>query len=120
MQPRGAIDRLEQILVPTLQPGDIVIADTAHKVDGVRHAIEAVGAAALPPALQPRLQPHRAELRQTHRPQSLRSIDTLWPLLGDCRATPTECRNDHCGSRPPKRNQTLGAVSLVEPSTAWA
>ena len=32
-----------QILVPTLQPGDMVIADNlaAHTVDGVRHAIEA-------------------------------------------------------------------------------
>ena len=39
---------VEQILVPTLQPGDMVIADNlaAHKVDGVRHAIEAAG----PPA----------------------------------------------------------------------
>ena len=37
---------VEQILVPTLQPGDIVIADNlaAHKVDGVRPAIEAAGA----------------------------------------------------------------------------
>ena len=37
-----------QILVPTLQPGDMVIADNlaAHipLVDGVRHAIEAAGA----------------------------------------------------------------------------
>ncbi len=33
-------------LVPTLQPGDIVIADNlrAHKVDGVREAIEAARA----------------------------------------------------------------------------
>ena len=37
---------VEQILVPTLQPGDIVIADNlaAHKVDGVQTAIEAAGA----------------------------------------------------------------------------
>ena len=37
---------VEQILVPTLQPGDIVIADNlaAHKVDGVRAAIAAAGA----------------------------------------------------------------------------
>ena len=37
---------VEQILVPTLQPGDRVIADNlaAHKVDGVRHAIAAAGA----------------------------------------------------------------------------
>ena len=48
----GAIDGasflayLEQILLPTLAPGDIVIADNlaAHKVAGVRVAIERVGA----------------------------------------------------------------------------
>ena len=59
---------VEQILVPTLQPGDIVIADNlaAHKVEGVQAAIAAAGAdAAVPAALQPRLQPHRALLRQT-------------------------------------------------------
>ena len=44
---------VEQILVPTLQPGDIVIADNlpSHKVEGVRDVIEAAGAALwfLPP-----------------------------------------------------------------------
>ena len=48
----GAIDGesfrayIEQILVPTLQPGDIVIADNlgAHKVAGIRRAIQAAGA----------------------------------------------------------------------------
>ena len=36
----------EQQLVPTLRPGDIVVMDnlSAHKVAGVRQAIEAVGA----------------------------------------------------------------------------
>ena len=52
----GAIDgasflaSIEQILVPTLHPGDIVIADnlSAHKVAGVRQAIERVGATLFP------------------------------------------------------------------------
>lgn len=37
---------IEQVLAPTLQPGDVVIADNlgAHKVDGVRQMIEACGA----------------------------------------------------------------------------
>lgn len=37
---------VRQVLVPTLQPGDIVIMDNlpAHKVDGVRQAIETAGA----------------------------------------------------------------------------
>ena len=57
---------VEQALVPELRPGDIVILDNlpAHKVHGVRQAIEAAGAKpALPAALQPRLQSHRNGLR---------------------------------------------------------
>lgn len=40
---------VEQVLVPTLRPGDIVIMDNlpAHKVGGVRLAIETAGAALL-------------------------------------------------------------------------
>src|SRR5271168_5112335 len=40
---------VQQVLVPTLKPGDIVIMDNlpAHKVEGVRQAIEAVGATRL-------------------------------------------------------------------------
>jgi hypothetical protein len=37
---------VEQVLVPTLQPGDLVVMDNlnSHKVAGVRQAIEAAGA----------------------------------------------------------------------------
>jgi transposase len=37
---------VEQVLAPTLKPGDIVVMDNlgSHKVDGVREAIEAAGA----------------------------------------------------------------------------
>lgn len=37
---------IEQVLLPTLQPGDIVVMDNlpAHKAAGVRDAIERVGA----------------------------------------------------------------------------
>ena len=46
---------VEQVLVPTLKAGDIVIMDNlaSHKVAGVRQAIEAVGAILmfLPPRL---------------------------------------------------------------------
>ena len=98
---------VEQILVPTLQPGDIVIADNlaAHKVDGVRPAIEAAGATLrfLPP-YSPDFNPIElcfAKLKTIVRTARCRSIDTLWPLLGEClsRFTPTECRNyvRHCG-----------------------
>ena len=98
---------VEQILVPTLQPGDMVMADNlaAHKVDGVRHAIEAAGATRrfLPP-YSPDFNPIElsfATLKAIVRQARCRSLDTLWPLLGAClsRFTPTECRNyvHHCG-----------------------
>lgn len=37
---------VEHLLAPTLKPGDIVVMDNlaAHKVDGMREAIEAAGA----------------------------------------------------------------------------
>ena len=69
----GAIDGdaflayVQQFLVPTLTPGDIVVLDnlSSHKVDGVREAIEAVGAALLylPPS-QPRPEPDRTGFLQ--------------------------------------------------------
>ena len=98
---------VEQILVPTLQPGDIVIADNlaAHKVEGVQAASAAADATLrfLPP-YSPDFNPIElcfAKLKAIVRQARCRSIDTLWPLLGAClsRFTPTECRNDirHCG-----------------------
>ena len=98
---------VEQILVPTLQPGDIVIADNlaAHHVEGVQPLIEGAGATLryLPP-YSPDLNPIElsfAKLKAIVRAARCRSIDTLWPLLGAClpRFTPHECRAyfRHCG-----------------------
>ena len=109
----GAIDGasflayIEQILVPTLHPGDIVIADnlSAHKVAGVRQAIERVGATlcSLPP-YSPDLNPIElcfAKLKAFVRAARCRSTETLWPFLGAClpHFSPEECRNyfRHCG-----------------------
>lgn len=103
----GAIDGasflayIEQILVPTLRPGDMVIADnlSAHKVAGVRRAIEQAGATLwyLPP-YSPDLNPIElcfAKLKTLVRAARCRTIETLWPLLGAClqRFSPDECRN---------------------------
>src|SRR5215210_4399291 len=58
---------VEQVLVPTLRPGDVVVLDNlpAHKGTAVQEAIEATGRAApLPPALLARLQPHRERVLQ--------------------------------------------------------
>ena len=90
----GAIDGtsflayIDQILVPTLRPGDIVIADnlSVHKTAGVRRAIERADATLwyLPP-YSPDLNPIElcfAKLKAIVRAARCRSIDTLWPLLG--------------------------------------
>ena len=109
----GAIDGesfrayIEQILVPTLQPGDIVIADNlgAHKVAGIQRAIEAAGATLWYwPPYSPDLNPIElcfAKLKALVRTARCRSTETLWPFLGECLAhfSPDECRNyfRHCG-----------------------
>ena len=61
---------VEQILVPTLRPGDIVIMNNlgSHKSAAVREAIEAAGATRwLLPPLQSRSRPHRAGFRQAQK-----------------------------------------------------
>ena len=107
----GAIDGesfrayIDQILVPTLHPGDIVIADNlgAHKVAGIQRAFQAAGATLwyLPP-YSPDLNPIElcfAKLKALVRTARCRSTETLWPFLGECLAhfSPDECRNWHCG-----------------------
>ena len=79
---------IEQMLVPTLRPGDLVIADnlSTHKVACIREAIARAGATLcyLPP-YSPDLNPIElcfATLQAIVRGARCRSIDTLWPLLG--------------------------------------
>ena len=109
----GAIDGesfrayIDQILVPTLQPGDIVMADNlgAHKVAGIQRAIQAAGATLwyVPPD-SPDLNPIElcfAKLTALVRTARCRRTETLWPVLGECLAhfSPDECRTyvRHCG-----------------------
>jgi transposase len=98
---------VQQQLAPTLQPGDIVVMDnlSAHKVAGVREAIEAVGArvAYLPP-YSPDLNPIElvfAKLKWLLHSAGSRTKDGLWNLLGELvdRFAPAECSNyvRHCG-----------------------
>jgi transposase len=92
---------VEQILVPTLSHGDIVILDNlaSHKVAGVREAIERCGARLvyLPP-YSPDLNPIEqafAKLKALLRKLAARTVATLWDALGDLidRFTPQECAN---------------------------
>ena len=100
---------VRQHLAPTLRPGDIVIMDnlSAHKVAGVRAAIEGVGAhlVYLPP-YSPDLNPIEqvfAKLRRLLQTARERTIDALWQRIGRCvdAFPPTECTNylHHCGYR---------------------
>jgi transposase len=84
---------VEQVLVPTLRPGEIVIMDNlpAHRPSEFRDAIEAAGASLLYlPPYSPDLNPIEnafAKLTAFLRMAAARSIDTLWNVIGD--ALPT-------------------------------
>lgn len=92
---------VQQQLAPTLKAGDIVVCDnlSAHKVAGVREAIEGVGAKLvyLPP-YSPDLNPIElvfSKLKWLLRSAALRTIDALWNFLGQSldRFTASECAN---------------------------
>jgi transposase len=92
---------VEQMLVPTLSPGEIVLMDNlgSHKRAGVRKAIEAAGAAVcFLPAYSPDLDPIEqvfAKLKNTLRKMAHRSVDALWDAIGIALDdfSPEECFN---------------------------
>ena len=92
---------VEQVLVPELRPGDIVIMDnlSRHKGLAVRHAIEAAGASLLfLPPYSPDLNPIEnafAKLKALLRAAAERTVDSLWATIGNLidRFTPQECAN---------------------------
>ena len=92
---------LEQLLVPALQPGDIVVMDnlSSHKVKGVRDAIEAAGATLryLPP-YSPDLNPIEqffAKLKSLLRKAGARTLETLDHAIAHAltHVSPAECAN---------------------------
>lgn len=92
---------VEQVLAPTLTPGDIVIMDNlaAHKVAGIREAIEARGASLLYlPPYSPDLNPIEqlfAKLKALLRKAAAQSIEALWTAIGHLLScfSPAECAN---------------------------
>ena len=98
---------VEQVLVPELRPGDIVVMDNlgSHKVAGVREAIEARGASLLYlPPYSPDLNPIElafSKLKRLLRTAAARTADALCDAIGAALAhfTPAECANylRHCG-----------------------
>jgi transposase len=92
---------VEQVLVPTLVPGDLVIMDNlpAHKVTGVKEAIEAAGATRvfLPP-YSPDFNPIEqafAKLKALLRKAATRTVDDLWQAIAETIELfpPEECAN---------------------------
>jgi transposase len=92
---------VEQVLVPTLERGDIVVMDNlpAHRRAGVRKAIEAAGARLhfLPP-YSPDFNPIEnafAKLKALLRKVAARTIEDLWNAIGDAlpQFTSHECAN---------------------------
>jgi len=92
---------VEQFLVPTLRPGDIVVIDNlgSHKGKAVRRAIRAVGAKLLfLPAYSPDLNPIEqvfAKLKTLLRKAAERTVEATWQRIGQLldHFTPTECAN---------------------------
>ncbi len=92
---------IEQILVPTLRPGDIVIMDnlSSHKGAAVREAIEAAGATRwLLPLYSPDLDPIEqvfAKLKNRLRKMAKRTVDALWDAIAIVLEdfSPAECLN---------------------------
>lgn len=98
---------VQQVLVATLKPGDVVIMDNlgSHKVAGVREAIEATGAKLLfLPPYSPDLNPIEmafSKLKAHLRARAIRTVEALWAELGKIfdSVKPKECANyfSNCG-----------------------
>ncbi len=92
---------IEQVLVPELGPGDIVVMDNlpAHKIAGVRQAIEASGATMLLlPPYSPDFNPIEmafSKLKALIRKAAPRTIPELWDTLAAALEafSPAECKN---------------------------
>lgn len=92
---------VEQVLVPTLRPGDIVVMDNlgSHKSKAVREAVRAAGARLwFLPKYSPDLNPIEqafAQIKHWMRLAQKRSVDDIWPKLGYLVATikPDQCAN---------------------------
>ena len=92
---------VEQVLVPTLKPGDVVIMDNlrVHKMAAVRQAVEASGATLLfIPPYSPNLNPIElafSKLKALLRAKAIRTTEALWKAVGQLCSnfSPAECAN---------------------------
>ena len=98
---------VEQVLVPSLVAGDVVVMDnlSSHKRVRVRELIEGAGGMVLfLPPYSPDLNPIElafAKLKALLRKAGKRTVDDLWQFLGQAldAFSPQECQNyiRHCG-----------------------
>jgi transposase len=101
MDGKAFVAYVEQVLVPTLRKGDTVFMDNlrTHKVDGVREAIEAVGAKLrYTPAYSPDFNPIEqaySKLKSGLRKAAARTVEALTSKIGDLVGAfaPSECAN---------------------------
>ncbi len=92
---------VDQVLVPTLAPGDVIIMDnlSSHKRPSVRDAIEAAGATLLYlPPYSPDFNPIEnafAKLKALLRKAAERTVEKLWTAIGRLLVdfTPMQCAN---------------------------
>jgi len=92
---------IRQVLVPELKKRDVVIMDNlpAHKVTGVRQAIEGAGARLLYlPPYSPDFNPIEmafSKLKALLRKAAARTIPELWDIIAESlnHFTPQECKN---------------------------
>lgn len=92
---------IDQVLVPELRPGDIVVMDNlgSHKRPSIRAAIEAAGANLLYlPPYSPNFNPIEnafAKLKALLRKAAERTVDGLWNAIGRISQifSPVECAN---------------------------
>jgi transposase len=101
MNGNGFLAYVEQVLAPTLKLGDVVVLDnlSAHKVPGIREAIEAAGATLLYlPPYSPDFNPIEqlfAKLKALLRKAAERSLESLWNRIACLLDAfqPEECAN---------------------------
>lgn len=98
---------IRDVLVPTLRPGQVVVMDNlaAHKVAGIRQAIEAAGCRVIylppySPDLSP-IEPMWSKVKQTLRTLAARTVEALGDAIAEAlnAITPSDCRGyfRHCG-----------------------
>jgi transposase len=120
---------VDHVLVPELQPGDIVVMDNlgSHKGARVRPAIEAAGASLLYlPPYSPEFNPIEnafAKLKAALRKAAERTVNGLWDAIGRIidTFTPTECANffSAAGYDPYPSGEGRGGSYFRRPSVAY-